>query len=141
MAAPFVVVWVVPAVSSYHVQVQVEHVVHVAQQVQPPGAITTVLADVQVVPTFPVKRNIVCSSFPLGSACVDHHSSVVPKAELLTDRFGFEQLGNLVVEGIMPQREISHLERTRARGRRIGPLTTQNDSTLWTTLEYGLNTI
>ncbi len=86
MAAPFVVVRVGPAVSSYHVQVQVEHVVHVAQQVQPPGAITTALADVQVVPTFPVKRNIVYSSFRLGSACVDHHSSVVPRAELLTVR-------------------------------------------------------
>ena len=70
----------------YHVQVQVEHVVHVAQQVQPPGAITTALAEVQVVPTFPVKRNIVYTSFRPGSACVDHHSSVVPRAELLSAR-------------------------------------------------------
>jgi hypothetical protein len=75
-----------PVVSSYQVHEQVEHVVHVAQQVQPPGAITTALADVQVVPTFPVKRNIVYSSFPSGWARVDYHSSVVPRAEPLSVR-------------------------------------------------------
>jgi hypothetical protein len=43
-----------PRVSGYQAQVQVVVVVHVAQQVEPPGAITTALADVQVAPTFPV---------------------------------------------------------------------------------------
>lgn len=48
------VVQVDPGLSSYQAQVQVVVVVHVAQQVQPPGAITTALADVQVAPTLPV---------------------------------------------------------------------------------------
>ncbi len=60
--APSLVVVVDPGVSSYQVQVQVVVVVHVAQQVQPPGAITTALADVQVAPTLPVKRSIVYTS-------------------------------------------------------------------------------
>lgn len=64
------VVEVDPGVSSYQVQVQLVVVVHVAQQVQPPGAMTTALADVQVAPTLPVKRSIVYSSFHPGSICV-----------------------------------------------------------------------
>ena len=80
--APSLVVEVDPGVSSYQVQVQVVVVVHVAQQVQPPGAITTALADVQVAPTLPVKRSIVNSSFRPGSVCVYRRSSVVQRAEL-----------------------------------------------------------
>lgn len=48
------VVEVDASVFSYQTQVQDDVVVHVAQQVQPPGTITTAVADVQVAPTLPV---------------------------------------------------------------------------------------